>query len=453
MTFNKFFPYNKFNVNKKKILFIIYLIFKFNYSMADWQHHNSFLIGERAAGMGGAYTAISNDPSGIYYNPGGVAFTKNTEISLSTVGYFIEDIKVDSIYGFSDYKYEIKNSDIISGFFGFTNKFTLFDEEFFWGVAVYVPDHTNIITSLNFNSPSYINNISIKRYIVNSRETGNESNYQISLSKLIREDLGAGIALGVFNIQHNEINTNNLLYSYADNSNLYYEDDNINVSSYYIRGINLNLGLLYKLTEYLSIGFAANFKFPIFQNSSEQTLDSLYVLNPDGTPYTGGAYTFNGLYSDRLSSDTNNTVVKIMPIRFSLGIAYNVTKNIIFSFDTSYITGTSSRIDKLSLKPVFNYALGSEFKIIDQFSIRLGLFTNNYAGSSFASEQIINADFIGLSTGLAYTNENKTTYSLTSVYQRTSSAQYYNTNLAAQGRYPSVSWYSVAILAGVSSSL
>ncbi|MGY3805191.1 OmpP1/FadL family transporter [Pigmentibacter ruber] len=452
MTFNKFFPYNKFNVNKKKILFIIYLIFKFNYSMADWQHHNSFLIGERAAGMGGAYTAISNDPSGIYYNPGGVAFTKNTEISLSTVGYFIEDIKVNSIYGFSDYQYEIKNSDIITGFFGFTNKFTLFDEEFFWGVAVYVPDHTNIITNLNFNSPSYINNISIKRYIVNSRETGNESNYQVSLSKLIREDLGAGIAVGVFNIQHDEINTNNILGGIVNNSNFYFEADNIDVSSYYIRGINLNLGILYKLTEYLSIGFAANFKFPIFQNYSRQALESLYALNPDGTPYTG-TITSNTLYSDRLSSDTNNTVAKIMPYRFSLGIAYNVTKNILVSFDSSYFTGMHSAVDKLSLKPIFNYSLGSEFKILDQFSIRLGLFTNNYAGSSFASEQIINADFIGLSTGLAYTNENKTTYSLTSVYQRTSSAQYYNTNLAAQGRYPSVSWYSVAILAGVSSSL
>lgn len=452
MILKKLSTYNKFNFKTKKILFIIFLISKFNYSVADWQHHNSFLIGERAAGMGGAYTAISNDPSGIYYNPGGVAFTKNTEISLSTVGYFIEDIKVDSIYGFSDYQYEIKNSDIISGFFGFTNKLTLFDEEFFWGVAVYVPDHTNIITNLNFNSPSYINNISIKRYIVNSRETGNESNYQISLSKLIREDLGVGIALGVFNIQHDEINTNNILGGIVTNSNFYFEADNIDVSSYYIRGINLNLGLLYKLTEYLSIGFAANFKFPIFQNYSSQALESLYALNPDGTPYTG-TITPNTLYSDRLSGDSNNTVVKVMPIRFSLGIAYNVTRNILVSFDTSYITGTNSRVDKLSLKPIFNYALGSEIKILDQLAIRLGLFTNNFAGSSSASEQIINADFIGLSSGLAYTNENKTTYSLTAVYQRTSSAQYYNSDLAAQGTYPSVSWYSLAILAGISSSL
>ena len=142
-----------------------------------------------------------------------------------------------------------------------------------------------------------------------------------------------------------------------------------------------------------------------------------------------------------------------MPIRFSLGLAYDITEYLLSSFDISYYTGMHSSVDKLSLKPIFNYALGFEFNIQDKYAIRLGIFTNNWASSSSASEQIINADFLGLSTGFAYTSENKTTYSLTMVYQKTYSAQYFNTNLAAQGTYPSVSWYSLAFLAGISSSL
>ncbi|WGL60493.1 hypothetical protein QEJ31_02610 [Pigmentibacter sp. JX0631] len=452
MCLSKFLNLIRLPIYTTFYLCIVFLIFKFNYSLADWQHHNSFLIGERAAGMGGAYTAISNDPSGIYYNPGGVAFARDTEISLSTIGYFIEDIKINSIYGITDYQYEIKNSDIISGFFGFTNKFTLFDEEYFFGVAVYVPDHTNVNTKLYFNSRSFLNNIPIARFIANSRETGNESDYQISLSKLINKDLGLGIALGIFNIQQDELSMNYLQVGPYTALNLYNEQDFTSNISYYIRGINFNLGILYKITDNLSTGFGANFKFPIMQNFSGQYINSLYVLNSDGTPYTGPINLTN-LYSNQISTDTNNTIVKIMPIRFTLGIAYNATKNILFSFDSSYITGMHSSVDKLSLKPIFNYALGNEFKILDQFAIRLGLFTNNFAGSSSSSEQIINADFLGLSTGLAYTNENKTTYSLTTVYQKTSSAQYYNSDLAAQGTYPSVSWYSLAILAGISSSL
>ena len=41
------------------------------FAAADEDHYNNIIIGDRPAGMGGAYTAISDDPSGLYYNPAG----------------------------------------------------------------------------------------------------------------------------------------------------------------------------------------------------------------------------------------------------------------------------------------------------------------------------------------------------------------------------------------------
>ncbi|RPH68158.1 MAG: hypothetical protein EHM78_19850 [Myxococcaceae bacterium] len=35
-----------------------------------------YIVGGRAAGMGGAFTALADDGSGAYHNPGGLAFTR-----------------------------------------------------------------------------------------------------------------------------------------------------------------------------------------------------------------------------------------------------------------------------------------------------------------------------------------------------------------------------------------
>ena len=271
---------------KYLLIFISYLTA--SYSYADWQHRNSLLIGERASGMGGAYTAISNDPSGIYYNPGGIAFSKDTEINLSVAGYYFENIKVNSIYGISNYQYEIKNSDIINGFLGFTKKLKFFDEEFFFGFAVYIPDNTNINTKLYFYSPSSTKNLPVKLFITNNREIGKESNYQISLSKLINNNLGIGISLGIFNIEHDELSTDNFQIGPLSDVNYtyYYGFYNVYDNSYYIRGVDLCLGTIYKIFEKISTGFSVNFKFPILQNYTEHSNLSNILLDSNGVPYT-----------------------------------------------------------------------------------------------------------------------------------------------------------------------
>ena len=42
-----------------------------------------YVVGGRAAGMGGAFTALADDGSGAYYNPGGLAFTRSSSLSFS----------------------------------------------------------------------------------------------------------------------------------------------------------------------------------------------------------------------------------------------------------------------------------------------------------------------------------------------------------------------------------
>ncbi len=54
---------------------------------ADDSNFRRYLIGGRAGGMGGAFTALADDGSGPYYNPGGMAFVQKSQVSLSASVY------------------------------------------------------------------------------------------------------------------------------------------------------------------------------------------------------------------------------------------------------------------------------------------------------------------------------------------------------------------------------
>lgn len=54
---------------------------------ADDNHYQNYLLGDRAAGLGGAFSAISDDASGAYYNPAGLAEAPHSSVSLSAAVY------------------------------------------------------------------------------------------------------------------------------------------------------------------------------------------------------------------------------------------------------------------------------------------------------------------------------------------------------------------------------
>ena len=41
-------------------------------AFAGESHYNHYAVGERAGGMGGAFTALADEATGAYYNPAGI---------------------------------------------------------------------------------------------------------------------------------------------------------------------------------------------------------------------------------------------------------------------------------------------------------------------------------------------------------------------------------------------
>ena len=57
---------------------------------ADDAHYQNFNPGARGAMLGGAYTAIADDSSGLYFNPAGIVDVRRANLSISTSLYGVE---------------------------------------------------------------------------------------------------------------------------------------------------------------------------------------------------------------------------------------------------------------------------------------------------------------------------------------------------------------------------
>ncbi len=64
---------------------------------ADDNHYQNYLIGERAVGYGGAFTAIANDSSAVFYNPAGLTQLDKSSVSLAAAvyGFASESLSLD----------------------------------------------------------------------------------------------------------------------------------------------------------------------------------------------------------------------------------------------------------------------------------------------------------------------------------------------------------------------
>ncbi|MDP3275270.1 MAG: hypothetical protein Q8Q09_08760 [Deltaproteobacteria bacterium] len=70
----------------------------------------SYPVGERATGMGGAFTALADDASGAWYNPAGLAFAQDDSVSVGADLYGVVSARYPRALGpLLDYSYDSLN--------------------------------------------------------------------------------------------------------------------------------------------------------------------------------------------------------------------------------------------------------------------------------------------------------------------------------------------------------
>ena len=171
----------------KKISPILYLL-TVSFLSADSYHNINGFFGEKAAGLGGAYTAISDDPSGAYYNPAGLTFAYDNSISLSASNVTRTNKEYENVIG-PGQGYTRNSQNYIPNFFGIVKEYGKYKIGF------------SIVNTLNetFNradqvvNPIYYPQVnSLRSYNI---ESANQIQTGISIARAITDKLSVGATL------------------------------------------------------------------------------------------------------------------------------------------------------------------------------------------------------------------------------------------------------------------
>ncbi len=131
---------------------------------ADDTHYQDFVVGGRAVGLGGAFTSIADDPSGLYYNPAGIVDVRGTSLQLSTSLYGFERGSLNDrvglpVPGAENLRVEFTDLVIVPASAGFVRTFGAKAEDgapqHAYGVSVLVPAFRSFAVSTGDEVATY----------------------------------------------------------------------------------------------------------------------------------------------------------------------------------------------------------------------------------------------------------------------------------------------------------
>lgn len=355
-----------------------------SFSLADEHHYINSIPGERAAGMGGAYTAVSDDPSGCFYNPAGIAFASARRISISVNAYNISTKTFkDALHKTTGEgeDWELKSSRLIPNFFGVIQKFGPGIAGFSYAVTDSVSrDQEQVFRDIR----SAIPGVTIDRYVLNIDDVDDAYNFGPSYAIKLGDNLSAGATL-YFYYRDRKFIRNHLLN--LSNGEFDWENYYLSWKEYGIRPI---LGLMFSPVDKVSLGFTVARTF-LFDSESRVQIT---VRGPSSSGYGSNDVYFTVQESSRKRD---------FPFETKLGIAYFPSPSFLVSVDLQYYSSVEN------YEAVINGAIGAEYYLSPSLALRFGLFTDRANTPSVKPggvNQIEHVDNYGTTMSITYFTRN-----------------------------------------------
>ncbi len=317
---------------------------------AEIYNKRNLLPGGRAAAMGGAYTAISDDASGAWYNPAGLGFTKGSDVSMSANAYTKSKRTVVGAVGNEDVSES--SSSIYPAFAGGTTGFGPFRV----GYAYFTSDREH-------SSESFT-------YQVEESETHSDFSYTrrlLSTGELMHAGVGIGVALsprfsiGVSEFYYRRSRQVSLVESsvYSTGATA---DSNVQQNTLNEGGVTV-LGTAMRFSK---VAFGLSVKLPK-SLADNTTIDTNQVSYTAGVPERISTTTKTHAYDEPAANE------------YSFGMFVTPVPGIGFSYDIQHLEGKTSKYLEaggVTTVATTNWSLGAEFEA-GSVVVRTGYFTNN----------------------------------------------------------------------------
>jgi long-chain fatty acid transport protein len=316
-------------------------------TIADEYHYNNMLIGDRASGMGGAYTAISDDATGMFYNPAGILYVGERNFSASVNAYYSQSKKYENVIG--NRPFERNSSALLANFFGIVKPMGSFKV----GFSYAVPDAVSEDQNQNFSNVSS----TVSRFTMNLNNRDSTYNFGPSIAAELDNDLSVGLSLYIHKRDVQLIL--NQFQERVDSSNQW--------SNYYFKlsetGARPVLGIMWSPVDKLSLG---------------ASLSQTWVISATGegqsTCWDSSAVECSASIL-QAPSTVGFTSKRKYPVRMAVGAAYFPDSNLILSGDLTYNTAITDA-NYGNKESTLNAAIGVEYYLNKNWAVRTGGYTN-----------------------------------------------------------------------------
>jgi long-chain fatty acid transport protein len=335
---------------------------------AGYFNNYQYVIGERSAGMGGAYTSLADDSTALWYNPAGLARINDLHLNISATGFSYLNTKTEGFYQFPVLGGGIQSLDMEESDLSAVAHTLIYGKKigakqaFAFGIFLPYQDsilgniQANALPALNLGSTSLIDDtVTTSKYYVGMLGYGVEATDRINI--------GASIGFGYY--QADLSNTSILDVDDPSTSFQYLSYDKTHTTNTQY-GMQAGLGAQYEINRNHKLGIYAQTPTWRISGKSHSTTIS-YSVNTTGYT-TGNSWT---------EEDANNDPFKqALPGFISLGYGYEKPGSLSFSLDIIPIFPVADDQSGFYKNTVVNLKVGLEDYLSKYMIVRTGFFTD-----------------------------------------------------------------------------
>jgi len=307
-------------------------------------------VGTTAMGMAGAFRAVANDWSAAYYNPAGYAYIRDNQLGGNMALVHVRDdltptYRFGGVYetGVYNDRVDYNEHKIFSNpSAGLVLRLPYGNGEIVGGLSAYQPFDNNISWTLYDLPRAYNDSLAVPR----DQFTSNIDvvAFQLTLAKELKPDklaFGIGLQLLRADIYYTDITFRYNPLGQPFSVRPYDRIPEWSKNDGYGFGFGLNAGLMYKLNDKLTLGISGNIPTKVKVDGSARLefympKISTLVDNPDTTGVDAGTVGYLFAAGSRVVDSADFKTDLKLPASFGIGLAYNVSENLVIALDAQY---------------------------------------------------------------------------------------------------------------------